>query len=161
MIKLSNNKKGFTLIELLAVIVILAILVMLAIPMVTRYLTQARKGTYVDNAREAINAVRNDIVTQGFSSNGGGTFTPGTSPKVVYSKDQINKLLEKQLTTSPFGPDYSTGSYIIVTPTNDNTYKYEICLTDTGKNGIELTEENNLKDDDVKIGNATECTTPS
>ena len=56
------NKKGFTLIELLAVIVILAILIAVAVPAITRYLAEARKGTFVDNAQAAITAVRDEEI---------------------------------------------------------------------------------------------------
>lgn len=164
MIKLSNNKKGFTLIELLAVIVILAILVMLAIPMVTRYLTQARKGTYVDNAREAINAVRTDMVTRGFSTTGNTegdrawhAATDSTKAYITYNKTQINKLLEKQLINSPFGAQFKDDSYVKVT-LDGETYTYEICLYDEGGNGIgNLTAENALDDGKVTIGGVTAC----
>lgn len=138
---LSNNKKGFTLIELLAVIVILAILVMLAIPMVTRYLTTARKSAFSDNAMRAVEAVRNDVVTAGFSA---------TSPmreagtcngsKCYYNIDDINKLLETKLITSPFGGDYKRPSgnekagVCIVADQSDNSYI--VTMVDSNGNGF-------------------------
>ena len=68
------NKKGFTLIELLAVIVIMAILVAVAIPAVTRYLDTARKGTYVSTVQAAVDAVRNDVITQSFAGSSSKTY---------------------------------------------------------------------------------------
>ena len=51
------NKKGFTLIELLAVIVILGILMLVAIPMVSKYIDNSRKESFVNMAKEYVNAV--------------------------------------------------------------------------------------------------------
>ena len=107
--KVLKNRKGFTLIELLAVIVILAILVMVAIPAVTKYLNQARQGTFVDNAKSAISAVRNDVIISGGN-------------KQEYSLTEINSLLEKKLITSPFGGKYSLGAWTRI----ENRYWTEV-----------------------------------
>ena len=56
-----KNKKGFTLIELLAVIIILGILMIIAIPSVTKYISDSRKNTYVDTAKELISGARNMV----------------------------------------------------------------------------------------------------
>ena len=53
------KKNGFTLIELLAVIIILGILMIIAIPSVTRYISDSRKNSYVDSAKEIIGSARN------------------------------------------------------------------------------------------------------
>lgn len=134
-----NNKKGFTLIELLAVIVILAILVMVAIPAVTKYLNAARQGTYVDNARSAISAVRNDVIISGGND-------------TEYTLDDINKLLEKKLYKSPFGSCYCADSKITISYGTDGAGTYSILLKDSKGRGIlASTEENALKDSDVVI----------
>ena len=145
-----KDRKGFTLIELLAVIVILAILVMVAIPAVTRYLNYSRQGTFADNAKSAISAVRNDVILNGYSSS------------CYYTKDQIDALLERKLTTSPFGQAYSSGSYIYVNvDPNDGTTTYSMCLTDTGGHGFALKSEGSIEGDIVELSGATQCTTPS
>lgn len=121
--KVLNNKKGFTLIELLAVIVILAILVMVAIPAVTKYLNSARQGTFADNAKSAISAVRNDVIMNGY-----GTKT--------YSLTEINNLLEKKLTTSPWGKAYASTSCIAVdTDATSGATTYSMCLVDDDGHG--------------------------
>ena len=155
-----KDRKGFTLIELLAVIVILAILVMVAIPAVTRYLNYSRQGTFADNAKSAISAVRNDVILNGYSSS------------CYYTKDQIDALLERKLTTSPFGQAYSSGSYIYVNvDPNDGTTTYSMCLTDDGHHGFtddpkdaDATHgalEENIEGDIVELSGAGTCTVPS
>ena len=176
------NRKGFTLIELLAVIVILAILVMLAIPAVTRYLTAARQGAFSDNAKKAIDAVRTDVITNGFSADQnnaeGVTCTiQDTTNKCVYSLDAINNLLEKKLITSPFGPEYKTEtgtgndkkpvSQVVVTQIysepktpggeGKTEYIYQMCLIDKGNNGFEFTLEGDISSKAVRLGGVTEC----
>ena len=137
--KIKNNNKGFTLIELLAVIVILAILVMVAIPAVTKYLESSRQNTYIDTARSAVDAVRQDYVINGGSKKRNLT--------------KINELLEKQLVTSPYGKKYTSAC---ITINDDNTgsslqdakkVTYNICLTD-GTKGVNA-EENALEVTDV------------
>jgi len=118
------NNKGFTLIELLAVIVILSILVAVAVPAVTTYLAGAKKGSFSTNASYAIAAVRNDVILKGNS----------TSKK--YTLDEINKLLDRKLTTSPYGSDYDVSSYIAVDYDSAGIAKFSICLIDEGGNGI-------------------------
>ena len=65
-VKNTNNKKSktkqkraFTLIELLAVIIILGILMIIAIPSVTTYISDSRKNSYIDTAKNIIGATRN------------------------------------------------------------------------------------------------------
>ena len=63
------NNKGFTLIELLAVITILGILMMIAIPNVSRTIENSRRDTFADVAQSYINAVRTEVMADGFSAN--------------------------------------------------------------------------------------------
>ena len=152
------NKKGFTLIELLAVIVILAILVAVAIPAVTRYLNTAREGTYQDNAQAAISVVRNDVISQFGAATSkiyclnkaccskDGAVTTATDANScttaggTWNNVSVNDLLEKKLTTSPYGANYSDTSYVLVELQTDGSYKYTICITD-GTRGISANED--------------------
>lgn len=145
---LKNNKKGFTLIELLAVIVILAILVAVAVPAVMRYLSQARRGTFASNANEAISSVRTDTTMTGLI---------GT---VYYDLDNVNNLLQKKLSNSPYGPAFTATSYVKVEIATDGTATYSICLADASKNGIPLKEEKDVTESNVNLGNV-ECTLPT
>lgn len=140
-----KDRKGFTLIELLAVIVILAILVMVAIPAVTRYLNYSRQGTFADNAKSAISAVRNDVIIN------------GTSSDTTYNLDKINGLLERKLETSPFGDAYSDDSFIRVTINADGSGTYSMCLIDDGGHGFGTTTEANIEGDIVKLSGVTSC----
>ena len=146
---MKNSKKGFTLIELLAVIVILAILVAVAIPAITRYLNTARKGTYATNAQAAISAVRNDVISKGYTTNS------------IYTLDSIDALLDKKLENSPYGAPYQDSSYVKVEFDNaTGNATYSICLTD-GNNGFTETQEVNVGEDTVKTGQTVTCTAPT
>lgn len=141
---LKNNKKGFTLIELLAVIVILAILVMVAIPAVTKYLNSARQGTFADNAKSAIGAVRNDVIMNGKTNV---LYTLNGTALTSYSgtPEKINDLLEKKLTTSPWGKKYDESSYIYVETKADGDTTYYMCLVDSDGHGwTTKVEEKNI-----------------
>ena len=161
------NKKGFTLIELLAVIVILAILIAVAVPAITRYLAEARKGTFVDNAQAAITAVRDEMIISSIgttsvsyplTSDNKSTQYVSTDKATVFLKEAVNMLLEKKLKTSPYGGKYTDNSYIKVTPAADGTYTFEICLSD-GTHKISGTEENLSK---TSVTTTTEdCTIPT
>jgi len=123
-----GDKKGFTLIELLAVIVILAILVAVAIPAVTRYLNQARRGTFANDASTMIEAVRNEYLTS------------MSTPKTIYNKAAVNELLEKKLKKSPFGAEYSDDSYVQVKKDTNGNITYHVCLSDDSNNMIDADE---------------------
>lgn len=138
-----SNEKGFTLIELLAVIVILSVLVLIAVPTATSYLDSTRASATAINAKEAIEAVRQDVILNGFSSAEGSK---------VYDLTQINGLLQKQLVTSPYSGSYSNDSVKIrVTQGSNNVYTYEMCMIDSLGNGFSTyTLENDITANTVK-----------
>ena len=53
-----KKNSGFTLIELLAVIVILAVLLGIAVPMVSGYMTNSKRETYIDSIKLYIDDVK-------------------------------------------------------------------------------------------------------
>ncbi len=156
--KLINNKKGFTLIELLAVIVILAILVMVAIPAVTKYLNTSRNSAFVDNAKSAVSAVRNDYIIS--NGAGGEKCTVDGKEVICYTKSKINDLLEKKLVSSPFGGSYKDACVVVEDANNSSStnvtdakkVEYKVCLIDAKGNGFELTNENGNNNEGLSVG---------
>ncbi len=147
--KLKNNKKGFTLIELLAVIVILAILIAVAVPAVMRYLESSRKNTFASNAEQAISAVRTDVA-----------YTGPNYTTIYYDVDNINKLLDKKLNSSPYGGTY-TGYIKVTKPTTGGVYTYSICLVDSNGNGIFDQEEKDVTGNNVTVDSTKTCVIPT
>ena len=58
----NKKKKGFTLIELLAVIIILGVLVMIAIPLVSAYISNSRKASYINTIKNVMDSAKNVVV---------------------------------------------------------------------------------------------------
>ncbi len=73
-----KSKKGFTLVELLAVIAILAILVVLALPNVINMFNQARKETFVTEAKKVFSEAGKKFVSSSIN---------GKPVKVINSED--------------------------------------------------------------------------
>lgn len=63
------NKKGFTLVELLAVIAILAILVIIALPNVLNMFNQAKKDTFLTEAKTIYKEVTKKYITENMKGN--------------------------------------------------------------------------------------------
>ena len=74
-----KSKKGFTLVELLAVIAILAILVILALPNIINTYNQARKQTFITEAKKIYTEAGKKFVTSSIS---------GSPVKVINSEDE-------------------------------------------------------------------------
>ena len=63
------NKKGFTLVELLAVIAILAILVIIALPNVIKLYNNAKKNTFLTEAKTVYKEAANKYITESMKGN--------------------------------------------------------------------------------------------
>ena len=63
------NKKGFTLVELLAVIAILAILVIIALPNVIKLYNDAKKNTFLTEAKTIYKEAANKYITESMKGN--------------------------------------------------------------------------------------------
>ncbi len=63
------NKKGFTLVELLAVIAILAILVIIALPNVIKLYNNAKKNTFLTEARTIYKEAKNKYIYENMNGN--------------------------------------------------------------------------------------------
>ncbi len=110
------DKKGFTLVELLAVIVVLAIIMSLAVFAVTNVLDNARKSTFVTDAKTFLDGAHklvssDDMLGLLGPSNGAGNYRPichSSSAAVKYIPlNAIN--LEQGGVTSPYGNKYNKG----------------------------------------------------
>ena len=132
------NKKGFTLIELLAVIIILGILMIIAIPSVTRYISDSRKSTYVDTAKEIIGGARNIV-------NGGKLemYSTNTTYYIPTSCIKTENALK-----SPYG-DF-TQAYVGVIYDGKGYKYYWISVDDAGEGVSKITPLDKLDIDDIE-----------
>ena len=149
--KLFKNEKGFTLIELLAVIVILGILMIVAIPMVTRYIEQARRDTFVDTAKAYINAARYAYLNDDYSMIEGAGCSQSTNAKIPIGKIDVDNAGK-----SSFGGNLKGYVQITAKPDKDSTggtiykYEYKIYLKDADKGwGIDGVLESKLSRNSV------------
>ena len=166
------NNKGFTLVELLAVIVVLAIVMGLAVVAITGVLDNARKATFVADAKQFLEGARNIINAEDMNSMLDGTSsTSNHRVGCVASGSTVNtsttiKLNEIKLqqggTKSPYGGTYNKdASEIYVTASgsgSDCTIKYSIYLTDgiykIGNSGTGI-EWDNLSTNNVEAAPTT------
>ncbi len=152
---IGKNRKGFTLVELLAVIVVLAIVMSIAVVAITTVIDNARKSSFVMDAKQflngAITLVEADDLNNLLGTGGTATYAPkcvagsgstkyipvadievraGTGEKSPYGTNYI-KGTKGSVTESQPGTDYS---YIRIAATNvqgsECTYTYAIYLTD-------------------------------
>ena len=111
----------------------------IAIPAVTEYINNSRKNAYLITASNYIGSVRNKV---------NGLDYKFTDTNVTYYVPAKCIRLEKG-GNSPYG-EFIEG-YVVVT-FDDNNYRYYWTSYDTSLMGIELTEENKLKEEEIKTG---------
>ena len=126
MFKFMKSKKGFSLVELMIVVVIMAILVAVAVPIFNSVTGSSRAKTCIDNQRQIISVLGNDLMMQG-TSTAAGSFTvnnpkngtPGyddfTGANLGYDADDLKALFK----TVPYCP--ADDSEIVVTITANPT----------------------------------------
>ena len=132
-----KNRKGFTLIELLAVIIILGVIMLIAIPSVTRYISDSRKSSYIDTAKQ--------IVSGAIPMVNGGELDVYDTNTTYYIPAKC--IPTENAMSSPYGEFVS--AYVIVVYNGDG-YEYYWASVDSAHQGIEMKEYNKLTKSDVK-----------
>ena len=132
-----KKKNGFTLIELLAVIIILGILMIIAIPSVTKYISDSRKSSYVDSAKEIIGSARNLV-------NSGELEMYDTD--ATYYID-VNCIKTENAMKSPYG-DF-TNAYVVVTYDGKGYDYFWTSVDDAGQGVKNIVKYDKLDTDDI------------
>ena len=137
---------GFTLIELLTIIVILAVLLAIAILVVSRYMTNSKKASYIDSIKLYIDDVKAKQAIREY------TFA---NPDVVYYV-HFNNISTDRKKKSPF-MDWKDGYVIVDNDGKSKTYEYYITVVDKEGYKVEITVETKLtrksisKSDDLTL----------
>ena len=139
-----KNNKGFTLVELLAVIAILAILVIIALPNVLKMFNDAKKNSFLTEAKTVYSEAGKKYISDSITS-------PGNNEH-IYCKSKTDSL--NPLNLSGRGINYyiktdSNGNINTVVVWDDTRY---IAKKDSKIDVTSLTESKDITDD---IKNAT------
>ena len=134
-----KKKNGFTLIELLAVIIILGILMIIAIPSVTKYISDSRKSSYVDSAKEIIGSARNLV-------NSGELEMYDTD--ATYYID-VNCIKTENAMKSPYGDFVDNGAYVVVTYDGKGYDYFWTSVDDAGQGVKNIVKYDKLDTDDI------------
>ena len=131
-----KKNSGFTLIELLAVIVILAVLLGIAVPMVSGYMTNSKRETYIDSIKLYIDDVKAKQATREYIF---------TNPDVTYyiAFENIDTDIKKARPVA----DWEEGYVIVVYDKESKTYDYYITAVDEAGYKVDITEETELDKD--------------
>ena len=139
-----KNNKGFTLVELLAVIAILAILVIIALPNVLKMFNDAKKNSFLTEAKTVYSEAGKKYISDSITS-------PGNN-EYVYCKSKTDSL--NLLSLSGRGINYyiktdSNGNVNTIVVWDDTRY---VAKKDSKIDVTSLTESKDITDD---IKNAT------
>lgn len=115
---------------------------------IEKFIIKFKKNNLADDAVTMINIIREENMMNLSVTN------------TCYNLNQINNISRRKITTSPFKENYLTTSYVLATINENNNYSYSVCLVDEQGNGLELTNEENVKLENVKIKTATKCVPP-
>ena len=139
-----KNKKGFTLVELLAVIAILAILVIIAIPNVLKMFNDAKKNSFLTEAKTVYSEAGKKYISDSITS-------PGNN-EYVYCKsktDSLNLLSLSGREINYYIKTDSNGNVNTIVVWDDTRY---VAKKDSKIDVTSLTESKDTTDD---IKNAT------
>ena len=106
------NKKGFTLVELLAVIAILALLVIIALPNVLKMFNQAKKDTFLTEAKTIYKEISKKYISEAMKGNKISNISNGNNKLELESNDLKYKVkLNNDGSIKKF--EVSNGNYCI------------------------------------------------
>ena len=135
--KSKKNKKGFTLIELLAVIIILGVLLLIAVPSISKYIDNSRRNTYVNQAKQIVNAVSTSINALELP------FSIGKGEGIIVPFKEVNLEKNSAKTRSPYSKFVDDKCFVLVV-FDGNYYSYYVSALDDTGHGIPLINEKNL-----------------
>ena len=143
-----NNRKGFTLVELLAVIVILGILITIGTISVSTMISNSRKQTFVDSARNFVAATRQ------LAAENPGRFYPqdSGSSNVVYIKDL--SISGPGATKSPYNCDYDYSKSFVRIENTRYGYDFYVALVDVEDHalvGMDGTKYIDVKESELNV----------
>lgn len=147
------NNKGFTLIELLAVIVILGVLMIIAVPMVTQYITSAKKGAFVSTAKAYVSSARYAYLNGDYNCTGtNGTYNMDTGKGGAVAIRFEDIQVDKTGGNSSFSKEIKEKlSYVIIEADENGRYRYYVRMVDAGGNGWDdAVNEDKLKKQHVR-----------
>lgn len=131
------NNKAFTLIELIAVIIILGILMIIAIPSVTKYISDSRKATYVQTAKNIANGAKIMVNEGKFSM---------LDTNVTYYID-ASCISTENGSKSPYG-EFDPAYVVVIF--NGRTHVYFWTSRDTTGQGVKrITKVDDLTEDSI------------
>ena len=151
---MKTDQKGFTLIELLAVIVILGVLMIIAVPMVTQYITSAKRGAFLSTAKAYVSSARYSYMNGDYQCGDNVNIDTGSGGTVLIPFNQIQ--VDKANGKSSFSRNMVDKSYVIIHSLSSGQYIYYVRMIDDGSNGfLTPTDEDKLEKKDVKIKTST------
>ena len=154
---MNKNNKGFTLIELLAVVAILGILIALAAPAVTEQVTKSRKKTFAENGTRIVTAVKDAVLSGDYEKMSSDDVEgPDSNNVILFKKSGVEKLLEKNDLTSPFGGSYEQ-LHVEFHMFNKDDYEIYICMIDSNHYGFSHADGLKLSSSDVIINPDESC----
>lgn len=152
--KLKNNK-GFTLIELLAVIVILGVLMIIAVPMVTKYIKQAKQDAFIDTAKNYINSARYGYLNGDYvdpEATGGACATldsgSGGNVYIKFRYIEVDKTGGKSSFNKKILQDKS---YVRIESSSNGKFTYYVYMVDEGGNVLKTTSGSELEVEESAI----------
>ena len=106
------KKKGFTLVELLAVIAILAILVIIALPNVLKMFNNAKKNSFLTEAKTLYSEVTNKYITESMKGNKLTYVSSEDSTKLELSGRELKYCVQLNSDGSVDSMEVTDGTYI-------------------------------------------------